>query len=534
MSTLTSDQPEAKTGLLKSSLVVGMMTMLSRVLGLCRDVVIAQFVGATAAADAFFVAFKIPNFMRKLFADGAFSQAFVPVLSEYREQRSFESVQLLVNKVAGALGGSLLIVTGFAVVGAPVITAIFAPGFFLAEDPLRYQLTSDMIRITFPYLFLISLTGFCGAVLNSYGRFAVPAFTPVLLNITLIVAVMVAAPYFDQPAFALAWGVMAAGILQLSFQLPFMHGLRLTPKPLWDWQDEGVRRILALMAPAIFGVSVSQINLLLDVLLASFLPAGSVSWLYYSDRLVELPLGVFAIAISTVILPSLSRQHVSTSVEAFRATLDWAIRMVLLIAIPAAVALMILAEPILMTLFQYGKLTVSDITMASYSLQAYSLGLMAFMLIKVLAPGYFSRQDIKTPVKIGIIAMLANMVMNIALVLPLHHYWQLGHIGLVLATSLSACLNAGLLYRGLRQQQVYAPMAGMVAALLRLMAAAAVMAAVLWQLRPESSLWIDWLWWQRVLNIVYLCAVGAVSYFVALVVFGARPRDFRANVSIIS
>ena len=533
MSTTTSDQPESKAGLLKSSLVVGMMTMLSRVLGLCRDVVIAHFVGATAAADAFFVAFKIPNFMRKLFAEGAFSQAFVPVLSEYREQRDFNAVQLLVNKVAGALGGSLLIVTGLAVVGAPVITAVFAPGFFLAEDPLRYQLTSDMIRITFPYLLLISLTGFCGAVLNSYGRFAVPAFTPVLLNIALITAAIVAAPYFDEPAFALAWGVLAAGILQLTFQLPFIHGLRLTPRPVWDWQDEGVRRVLVLMGPAIFGVSVSQINLLLDVVLASFLPAGSVSWLYYSDRLVELPLGVFAIAISTVILPSLSRQQANTSVEAFRATLDWAIRMVLLIAIPAAVALMILAEPILMTLFQYGQFTVSDVTMASYSLQAYAIGLIAFMLIKVLAPGYFSRQDTKTPVKIGIIAMAANMVMNIALVLPLHHFWQLGHIGLALATSLSACLNAGLLYRGLRHQQVYAPMAAMTMVLLRLTAAAVVMAAVLWQIIPEASLWIDWLWWQRVLNIFYLCAAGAVSYFVALGVFGARPRDFRAAASTI-
>ncbi len=288
------------------------------------------------------------------------------------------------------------------------------------------------------------------------------------------------------------------------------------------------------MGPAIFGVSVSQINLLLDTVLASFLPAGSVSWLYYSDRLVELPLGVFAIAISTVILPSLSRQQSSRSPEAFKATLDWAIRIVLLIAIPAAVALMILAEPILMTLFQYGKLTVRDVTMASYSLQAYSLGLMAFMLIKVLAPGYFSRQDTKTPVKIGIIAMAANMVMNVAFVVPLHYYWQLGHIGLALATSLSAFLNAGLLYRGLRQQQVYSPMAGMVAAILRLSAAAVVMAVLLWQLTPESSQWVDWLWWQRVLNIFYLCGVGAASYFVALGLFGARPRHFRADASTIA
>jgi putative peptidoglycan lipid II flippase len=510
-----------------------MMTLLSRVLGLLRDVVIAHYLGATAAADAFFVAFKIPNFMRRLFAEGAFSQAFVPVLSEYREQRSFAAVQQLINRVAGVLGGSLLLVTGLAVVGAPILTAIFAPGFYLADDPVRYQLTSEMIRITFPYLLLISLTGFCGAVLNSYGRFAVPAFTPVLLNLCLICAALLAAPYFDEPAFALAWGVMAAGCIQLAFQLPFMHGLRLSPRPLWDIEDEGVRRILTLMVPAIFGVSVSQINLLLDTVLASFLPQGSVSWLYYSDRLVELPLGIFAIAISTVILPSLSRQQTNRSVEAFRATLDWAIRMVSLIGVPATVALIILAEPILMTLFQYGNLSVTDVGMAALSLRAYAVGLLAFMLIKVLAPGYFSRQDTRTPVAIGIKAMLANMVLNVVLVVPLHFYWQVGHVGLALATSLAAFLNAGLLYRGLRQQGVYAPLPDLVSVLIRLLLAALVMAGGLWLATPEPSQWVEWSWWQRTFNMLALCVVGLVMYLVALLLMGARPRHFRADSSTV-
>ena len=532
-SSAAADQPVKAKGLLQSSLVVSTMTMLSRVLGLLRDVVIAHYMGATAAADAFFVAFKIPNFMRRLFAEGAFSQAFVPVLSEYREQRSFADVQALINRVAGVLGGSLLLVTGLAVVGAPVLTALFAPGFYMADDPLRYQLTSDMIRITFPYLLLISLTGFCGAVLNSYGRFAVPAFTPVLLNISLISAVVFASPYFAEPAFALAWGVMAAGCVQLTFQLPFMAGLRLTPRPTWDLQDDGVRRILLLMGPAIFGVSVSQINLLLDTVLASFLPEGSVSWLYYSDRLVELPLGVFAIAISTVILPTLSRQQANSSPQAFRSTLDWAIRMVLLIGIPAAVALSILAQPILMTLFQYGKLTVRDVSMASMSLQAYSIGLLAFMLIKVLAPGYFSRQDTKTPVTIGIKAMAANMVLNIVFVVPLHYYWQVGHIGLALATSVAAFLNAGLLYWGLRQQQVYTPMPGFGAAVGRLLLAAIAMAAVLLLVTPELPLWAEWLWWQRALNILWVCAAGALAYFLTLALLGAKPHHFRADSSTV-
>ena len=522
-------KPQVKdAGLLKSSAVVAVMTMLSRVLGLTRDVVIANFVGASAAADAFFVAFKIPNFMRRLFAEGAFSQAFVPILSEYRSQRSYEDVRALLDRVAGALGGILLLFTVFAVLAAPVFGAIFAPGWYFGAEE-KYRLASEMIRITFPYLLLISLTGFAGAVLNSYGRFAVPAFTPVLLNLSLIGSALLAAPLFEEPAFALAWGVLLAGLIQFVFQLPFLHALRLTPRPTWDLKDEGVKRILLLMGPAIFGVSVSQINLLLDTVLASFLPNGSVSWLYYSDRLVELPLGVFAIAISTVILPSLSRHQANSSPEAFIQTMDWAIRVVLLIAVPAAVALFVLAEPVLITLFQYGELSSKDVFMASFSLRAYALGLLAFMLIKVLAPGYFSRQDTKTPVAIGIKAMVANMLLNIIFVVPLHYKWQLGHVGLALATSLSAFLNAGLLYRGLRKQGVYKPLQGMLATVLRITSSAFLMAGVLFYWMPAVDQWLMWGWWQRSLSILPLCLVGAGTYFIALLVVGARPRHFRAH-----
>ena len=524
-----SEPPVAKaSGLLRSSAVVGTMTMLSRVRGLARDVVIANFIGASAAADAFFVAFKIPNFMRRLFAEGAFAQAFVPVLSEYRSQRSHAEVRALLDRVAGALGGILLLFTLLAVLAAPVLGALFAPGWYFHAEA-KYLLATEMIRITFPYLLLISLTGFAGAVLNSYGRFAVPAFTPVLLNLSLIGSALLAAPLFTEPAFALAWGVLLAGLIQFVFQIPFIHALKLTPRPTWDLQHEGVRRILLLMGPAIFGVSVSQINLLLDTVLASFLPSGSVSWLYYSDRLVELPLGVFAIAISTVILPALSRHQADSSPAAFAHTMDWAIRMVLLIAVPSAVALLILAEPILITLFQRGEMTPADVAMATLSLRAYSLGLLAFMMIKVLAPGYYSRQDTKTPVAIGIKAMVANMLLNIAFVVPLHMYWQLGHVGLALATSLAAFLNAALLYRGLRKAGVYQPLAGMVATVLRISIAALVMAAALYYLLPATSQWLAWGWWQRTLNILPLCAAGAAAYFVALLLMGARPQHFKVQ-----
>lgn len=514
-------------GLLRSSVVVGMMTMLSRLLGLTRDVVFARFIGAEAGADAFFIAFRIPNFLRRLFAEGAFAQAFVPVLSEYRAQGSLAAVKGLVDRVAGCLGLTLVLMTAVAVMGAPVLTMLFAPGFI--DDPIRFPLASDMIRITFPYLLLISMTGFAGAILNSYDRFVVPAFTPVLLNVVLISSAVLAAPYFDTPVMALAWGVMVAGVVQLLFQVPFLWRLGLMPSPKLDWQDSGVKRILALMAPAIFGVSVSQINLLLDTVLASFLPTGSVSWLYYSDRLAELPLGVFAIAIATVILPGLSRQHASEDPATFSATLEWAVKMVLLIALPACIALVMLAEPILMTLFQYGKTTLVDVEMSKLSLRAYALGLLAFMLIKVLAPGYFARQDMKTPVKIGVIAMVSNMALNLVFVLPLYFIWNIGHVGLALATSASAFINAGLLWRGLVAAGVYRAVSPWRRVWLALLLANTAMIAVLAWLMPGFDGWSGWGWYERAWHLAVLCVAGLLVYGVGLLLGGLRPRDLRVH-----
>lgn len=498
------------------------MTMLSRVLGLARDVVFAHLIGAQSGADAFFVAFKIPNFLRRLFAEGAFAQAFVPVLSEYREKGTREAVQGLIDRVCGCLGFTLFLLTSFVVLAAPVVTTIFAPGFW--NDPYKFDLAQQMLRITFPYLLLISLTGFAGAILNSYDRFAVPAFTPVLLNVCLISAAIWVSPYFDPPVLALAWGVLAAGMVQLAFQIPFLWKLRLLPKPKVDFKDEGVKRILLLMAPAIFGVSVSQINLLLDTVLASFLPTGSISWLYYSDRLVELPLGTIAIAIGTVILPSLSRQHVTEDTSKFSATMDWALRWILLIALPSTVALFILSQPILSTLFEYGKTTAVDIGMSSLSLKAYSLGLLAFMLIKVLAPGYFSRQDTKTPVKIGIIAMGLNMLFNLLLVIPFHFLWQVGHVGLALATSLSACVNAALLYRGLRKKEVYQPSKGWLLYVGRLLIANTLMAVCLVFGLTYFDSWSALMVNERIVGIAILCVSGLVVYLLTLLLSGLRLR----------
>ncbi|HEY9032604.1 MAG TPA: murein biosynthesis integral membrane protein MurJ [Pseudomonadales bacterium] len=522
MSDTTPDKP---VGLLRSGATVSAMTMLSRVLGLMRDVLFASLLGVSAVTDAFFIAFRIPNFLRRLFAEGAFSQAFVPVLSEYRAKTSLAEVQVLVNAVAGTLGMVLMLITVIAVVGAPALTAVFAPGF-VGNDEL-FALTSRMLQITFPYLLLISLTAFAGAVLNSYGRFAVPAFTPVWLNLCLMAGAVLGVRYSAQPVIVLAWSVLLAGAVQLAFQLPFLARLRLLPRPKTDWSHPGVRQVLQLMLPAMFGVSVSQINLLLDTMLASFLPTGSISWLYYSDRLTELPLGVFGIAIATVVLPSLSRNHAAQSPEVFSETLAWGVRTILVIALPATAALLLLAEPIIATLFQYHRTTPHDVLMAGWSLKAYALGLSAFMLVKVLAPGFYARQDTRTPVGIGIRAMVANMVMNLLFVLPLHYFFQLGHMGLALATAAAACLNAGWLWQTLRVQGVWCWPARYRGSVLRILLATALMAVVLALVTPALDQWFAWHWYQRVWHLLGVCMAGVAVYFAGLVAMGFRVQDFR-------
>ena len=529
---MTEETTEQKKdhGLLRSSGVVSFFTMLSRFLGLARDVVFARVIGAEALADVFFVAFKIPNFFRRLFAEGAFAQAFVPILGEYREKGSVAAVRELVSRVAGNLGLTLIFITLFIVVASPLMAAIFAPSWYM-DNPSKFAATSEMLRITFPYLLFISMTGLAGAVLNSYDRFAVPAFTPLLLNVTLIVAALIGAPLFDQPAYALAWGVLFAGIIQFIFQLPFLRSIHMLPMPRVDWQHSGVKKVLALMAPAIFGVSVSQINLLLDTVLATFLPTGSVSWLYYSDRLSELPLGVFGIAIATVILPNLSRHHIAQSNQAFSQTLDWALKMILVVAVPAAAALMLLAEPILVTLFYYGEvMTLRDMSMASLSLKAYAAGLIAFMLIKVLAPGFFARQDMRTPVRIGVIAMALNMLFNLMLVIPLHKYWQIGHLGLAAATSLSAFINAILLFLSLRKKAIYQPSKGWLKFFIGLMCSVVIMLLVLTQLLNlwgGSEIFYQQSWLQRISTIGLLCGAGFITFVAGLFLFGFRLSDMR-------
>ena len=510
--------------LLKSTFVVSFMTLLSRISGLVRDVVFARYFGADALTDAFFVAFKIPNLLRRQFAEGAFSQAFVPVFTEYKTTREHEEVKALAAEVAGTLGVVLFIVTVIGVIAAPILVVIFAPGWISGDE--RFPLTVEMLRFTFPYILFISLTALAGGILNSYGKFAVPAFTPVLLNVCLIIAAVIAANYFDNNIIVLAWGVFAAGAAQLLFQLPFVMKLRLVSWPRWAWRKPGVHKIKTLMLPAIFSSSLQQINLLIDYWVASFLVTGSISWLYYADRLVEFPLGVFGIAIATVILPSLSAKFAGADSDRFRHTLDWGMRLSLLIGAPATVGLVMLAGPLMSAIFQYGDFDLEDVRMAQLALVAYAIGLLGFIYVKVLSPGYFARQDTKTPMKIAIKSMVFKIALTLVLVLSmLQLSYDAPHVGLALATAISALLQSWLLYWGLVRDGIYKPDPGWLSYLVKVGLACAAMALVLYYGVENIQHWAGWGVYQRVFTVLLWVGIGAAVYLLVLVVTGVKIKE---------
>jgi len=502
-------------GLLKATANVSAMTLISRVLGFVRDMVIARLFGAGNAADAFFVAFKIPNLLRRITAEGAFSQAFVPVLSEARSRGDEGEVHHLIERVAGTLFGILSLVTIIGVIAAPLLILAFAPGFVGVDG--KFDLAVALLRVTFPYILLISLSALAGAVLNSYGRFAVPALMPVFLNLSLIGCALWLSPLLDEPVMALAWGVFLGGVLQLVLQFPALRSLGLLRRPRWGWRDSGVRRVLALMLPVIFGASVSQINLLLNTIIASFMITGSVSWLYYSDRLVELPLGMIGVALGTVILPSLSRSAAQRSPEEFSQTLDWGMRWAMLIGMPATVGLMLLSGPLLATLFYYGEFSRHDLQMSTYSLITYSFGLLSFMQVKVLAPGFYARQDTRTPVRFALVAIAVNMGFNLAVVVPMILLDVTApHAALALATSVAGYVNVWQLYRSLRRDGVFLPAPGWRRLLGQLAVANGVMATVLVLAVPGLDQWAGWGALQRALHLGLWVVVAMAVYVIAL------------------
>jgi putative peptidoglycan lipid II flippase len=504
--------------LLKALATVGSMTFLSRILGFVRDTLIARVFGAGVYTDAFFIAFKIPNLLRRLFAEGAFSQAFVPVLAEYKERRGHDETHVLINHVATLLSLALLAVTLLGIVAAPWVVYLSAPGFHTSPD--KFQLTVDLLRITFPYIIFISLVSLAGGVLNTYSRFAVPAFTPVLLNVSFIIAALFLAPYFDPPVMVLAWAVFAGGMLQLAFQVPYLLKLGLVPRFSLNLHDEGVWRILGLMGPAVFGVSIAQLSLLINTIFASFLQTGSVSWLYYADRLMEFPTGLLGVALGTILLPSLAKTYADGMDADYSKLLDWGLRLTFILALPAAVALAILAVPLIATLFKYGQFSANDLWMTREALVAYSLGLLGLILVKVLAPGFYARQNIKTPVKIAIATLLVTQVMNLIFI------WPFKHAGLALAIGLGACMNAGLLYYHLRRAGIFQPQPGWLLFLGKLVLAVGVMALALWLGMGKQVDWLGYAALEKFWRLAFLVMAGAGTYFAALWLLGFRLANF--------
>jgi putative peptidoglycan lipid II flippase len=514
--------------LFKATSLVGGMTLISRILGFARDMVLARYFGAGMVMDAFTMAFKIPNFGRRTFGEGAFSLAFVPVLSEYKTTRSHDEVKQLTDRVAGSLGLALLVVTAIGVLGAPVVMWVFAPGF--SNYPDKYELSVQMLRVTFPYLMFISLTAMAGGILNTYSRFWVPAFTPVLLNICMILATVYLAPHLAQPGMALAWGVFIAGVLQLGFQLPFLARLKLLPRPRWGETHEAVSRIMRLMLPTVFSSSVAQVNLLVDSLIASFLATGSVSWLYYADRIMEFPLGIFSIALGTVLLTTLAQHHALKNTTGFSATLDWAFRITAVVVLPAAMGLLVFSGPLLTTLFNYGAFDAHDTLMVTWALTTYSMGLLSFTMVKVLLPAYYARHDSRTPFRTAVVAVAANLVFNILITIPWARAgWIAPHAGLALSTSLASFVNAWQLYRGLRKTGAYTPTDGWRRLLLRVLAANLAMGCVLFFCAGNLDTWMARSAMHRVEWLTLWMLTAFAVYFGTLFLLGFRVNDLRVK-----
>jgi putative peptidoglycan lipid II flippase len=510
--------------LLRALVTVSGLTLVSRILGFARDFIIARSFGAGLATDAFFVAFRLPNLLRRLFAEGAFSQAFVPVLAEHKNRVGEEETRTLIDGAATLLFLALVATAALGIAVAPIVVYLTAPGF--AADPAKFDLTVTMLRITFPYIVFISLVAFAAGVLNTWHRFSVPAITPALLNVSFIVGALFFAERFDPPVVVLAWAVFAGGVLQLALQIPFLVRMGLLPRWRLDFSHPGVRRILKLMAPAAFGVSISQISLVINTIFASYLQTGSVSWLYYADRLMEFPSGMLGVALGTILLPSLSKYHADANHEEYARLLDWGLRVTVLLAVPSAVALAVLALPLITALFHYGRFSAEDAWMTRQALMAYSVGLVGIIMVKILAPGFYARQNVVTPVKIGVLTLLATQAMNLIFIGPLKH------AGLALAIGLGACLNAGLLYRVLRKSEIYKPVAGWPVFLLKVGISVGLMAVVLYFAMGPSAWWLAAGWEKKIPAVMGLVLLGGAAYAGCLLAFGFRPRDFSRRAAM--
>jgi len=511
--------------LLKALATISGLTLVSRILAFTRDVLIARIFGAGMATDAFFVAFKLPNLLRRMFAEGAFSQAFVPIFGEYKNRRGQEETKLLVDHVTTMLALILFVVTVIGIIAAPILVYISAPGF--VKNAEQFELTVQLLRITSPYIFFISLVAVSAGILNTYNKFWVPAFAPILLNLCFIGGALWGAPYFEQPITALAWAVFVAGFVQLAFQIPFLKKIGMLPTIRFSRTDEGMWRVIKQMGPAIFGVSIAQLSLIINTIFASLLVAGSVSWLYYADRLMEFPTGILGVAISTILLPSLSKSHATNDTAEYSKLLDWGLRLTIMLTLPAALALGMIAVPLLATFFQHGAFTAHDVLMSRSALVGYSVGLIGLILVKILAPGFYARQDIKTPVKIGIVTLLATQAMNVLFVFGFH----MAHAGLALSIGLGACLNSAILFYFLRKRGIYHAEAGWFKFFLKVLLAVLALGTTLWFGMGSEQHWLTTSGWARIFHLSWLVVASVVAYFGVLFLLGIRLKDFSRRVA---
>ncbi|TAK91821.1 MAG: murein biosynthesis integral membrane protein MurJ [Burkholderiaceae bacterium] len=510
--------------LLKAAAAVSGMTLLSRITGLMRETLVARGFGASAETDAFFVAFRLPNLLRRLFAEGAFAQAFVPVLGYSKAQRGEAATKTLVDDVATVLMWALIAITVLGIVAAPLLVAMMAAG--LKQSANAFDLTVQMTRWMFPYILLISLVSLSAGILNTWRNFKLPAFTPVLLNLAFIVCALFLAPYMHPPVLALAVAVIVGGVAQLAIQVPALRRIGMLPHLKWNlkaaYADPDVRKILKLMLPATLSVSVAQISLIINTQIASWQGAGAVSWLSYADRLMEFPTAMLGVALGTVLIPMLSKANAEGDRAQYSQMLDWGLRLTFLLALPAALGLCLLAQGLTATLFHYGRFDAHDVQMTQHAVIAYGVGLLGLVMIKILAPGFYARQDVKTPMKIALLVLCATQLMNLLFV-P-----YLKHAGLALSIGLAALLNAALLYWGLRRAGAYQPQPQWWEFLCKLLVGLTLMGLCLWWLNSR----IDWLELrhQPMLRIGVLIGVIGASglvYFATLAVLGFRPQDFK-------
>jgi putative peptidoglycan lipid II flippase len=506
--------------LLRTLSTVSGMTLLSRITGLLRETIKAAAFGAGIQMDAFEAAFRLPNLLRRLFAEGAFSQAFVPILAEYRRKRGVDATRRLVGNVGTLLGVVLIALSVIGSLAAPWLVYLLAGGF--ARTPGKVELTADMIRIVFPYILFVSLVSLAGGVLNVFRKFAIPAFTPVLLNLSIIGAAVFLARFVDPPVVALAWGVAIGGLAQLVLQIRPLFAIGMLPRPTFGWRDEGVRRVLVAMGPAVIGVSAAQISALINTQLAALLGDGRISWITYADRLMEFPSALLGVALGTILLPSLAQHYSDADQEEYSALLDWGLRLAILLALPAAAALAILALPLVATLYQYGRFTVNDVLQTRLALLGYTVGLPGLILVKILAPGFYARQVMATPVKIAFATVLITQTLAVLFAWPL----GLEQAGLTLATSIGASCNAALLLWVLLRRGYYRPQPGWPAFLLKVGAAAALLAAVIALAMGAGAAWLAAGVAYKVGRLALLVAAGALVYFGALYALGFRVAQF--------